>query len=175
MLKKVIDFVKHLFYTSFIGNWYFNFLLWWDRIKFEQDLKINYSSKNKVVLSAKQVAYEEGIKTIKQRIGSLVEIKSKDEYEKVLSEVKELISLARYENKDADYLYKLYVKKDRDIHNNTDKAKMVETRINHYKELQKFNEERELIKQIKKAKKEGDINLSKELEKQWTKKYGRII
>lgn len=51
------------------------------------------------------------------------------------------------------------------------KEDMINNRIDHYYQLQTYNEERQLIKAIKVARKEGDNDRAQQLEADWNRKY----
>jgi len=171
--------IKKLFYTSFLGNIYFNILLWYDNfIERRQRRKNlpNFTTKQ-IIKQTNQMYYDIGIKQIKTKINTLTKTATKEEYERVLSELKELLSLAALAPEDkqelSDILYKVAVKKGKDINNDIELAKMVNTRISHFNELQQHKIKRELNKRIRIAYKAGDVNLANDLIQEFKSKYGR--
>jgi hypothetical protein len=114
-------------------------------------------------------SYAEGIAQIKKKINNQAQIAG---HVKAVENTQDIVSLAEYEDEQRksviDTLKKSYV-----FTREKPQDKMVADRINQYYELQKFNEERELIKAIKKARKEGNEVLANELERDWTTRYKR--
>lgn len=167
------------FYTSRIGGLYFEFLLWLEnrRLKREIEYSIPTHVIPQIVKSSIQELYIIGIKRIKSKLVDLTEAKTKEEYKKVLSELKEIISLSvrpdKNRQKYIDNLKRVYVYKDKDIKNNVDKARMIERRINDYKELHNHILQRNLRREIRKAVKNGDQKTAKKLEKEWIEKYAK--
>ena len=144
------------FYCTTVGGLYFDFLLWLDRIKFKRDNKkyyINPATKN-IVLEAQKLKMMQGISTIKRKVNTLIKSKTKEEYEANLEELKDLTALADDANpelkKMKEALYEVWVFKGKDIKTNTDKAKMVDRRIQHYKELHEHKRKREEIRKKRK-------------------------
>jgi hypothetical protein len=122
-----------------------------------------------------QRKYAEGLFEVKRKINSLVNAKTKEEYNKVLLEVKEIIPLAREETKEQKAIRKalerVYVRYGADVKSEADKSRMILERIHHFEELRVYKEERVLISKIKAAKKLGQEDIAKTLEKEWKEKY----
>jgi len=136
--------LKKLFYTSWLGNLYFEYLLWRDR-KIERKITVQQLNVPRIVINRQQELYLQGIKKLKKVINEKIVFTSKEEYDKVLKETEDLIQFAENDEQ-RDYieaLKKAYVYKDADIKNDTDMAKMIEQRIGHYNELRKHREKRE--------------------------------
>ena len=136
--------LKKLFYTSWLGNLYFEYLLWRDR-KIERKITAQQLNVPKIVINRQQELYLQGIKKLKKVVNEKIVFTSKEEYDKVLKETEDLIQFAENDEQ-RDYieaLKKAYVYKDADIKNDTDMAKMIEQRIGHYNELRKHREKRE--------------------------------
>jgi hypothetical protein len=152
MLKKLIDKIKHLFYTSYLGLIYFNILLWWDKKKFDKELARRPSNiATKIAYNAVKASYNEGISKIKGEVAKLIQSRSKDEYERVLNNINDMLSLAQSERKEEiESLKKVYLYKDKDIQNDTDKARMINSRINDYKDLHKHIEKRNKLRKERK-------------------------
>lgn len=186
LLTKLVRSIK----SWFIGK-YLEFLLWLDDFGVgsgsgggsSDPLGLGFlgggnAELTKVVVSMQQLAYREGIGNIKRQINSLVKAKTKEEYDAVLKEVGDLVTLAKVPNKQLDILkqsmYSVYVKTGgKDVKNDTDKAKMIEQRIDDFKELQEHKLQRELRRKIRQAKVAGDIELANSLQKEWQEKYGK--
>lgn len=136
--------LKKLFYTSWLGNLYFEYLLWRDR-KIERKITAQQLNVPRIVINRQQELYLQGIKKLKKVVNEKIVFTSKEEYDKVLKETEDLIQFAENDEQ-RDYieaLKKAYVYKDADIKNDTDMAKMIEQRIGHYNELRKHREKRE--------------------------------
>ena len=148
------------FYCTTVGGLYFDFLLWVDRVKFRRENKkkyLNPATKN-IVMQMQKIKIAQGVGNIKRKVGELTASSTKEEYEKVLDELKELMPLAEDNRpelkKMKKALYEVWVfKGGKDIRSTTDRAKMVDRRIQHYKELHEHKIKREEIrKQRKKCK-----------------------
>lgn len=89
----------------------------------------------------------------------------------------DLLALAKGESKEREQLAKglnqVFVYQGADVKNSADTAKMIDKRINHYSTLQNKTEERELLRKVKKAYREGNMELHGTLMKEWEKKYGK--
>lgn len=145
--------LRKLFYSSWLGNVYFEFLLWLDR---KQERKITKEMLNtpRIVINRQQELYTQGIKKIKKAINQKISFTSKEEYDKVLKETEDLIQFAQNEE-ERQYIEALknaYVYKDKDIKNDTDMAKMIEIRIGHYNELKRHKERREKARAERRSK-----------------------
>lgn len=168
--------IKKFLYSSWLGGLYFDFLLWIDRKKFEKERYYEKAADHRIVYNATKAAYTEGLKRVKDKVRNNIKAGAVGDNERFMEETGELLHLAKNEHTSAHAeTLKLFIKKDKDIKNPTDMARMVDQRINDYYELQRFNEERALIKAIKKAKKENNLDLANQLEKQWSEKYGRSL
>lgn len=163
------------FYSSKIGGLYFEFLLWLDR-KTSKPRYMTPGAIAQVVRESHKIS--EGIKQVKNKVNALTQTRTKDEYNKVLGELEDLMQLAEYDkNSDRAAFIALLKSMDNgkivDVETNTEKAKMIERRINDHKELWAHKEKRDLIRKIRQAKSSGDINLVKKLGKEFEEKYGR--
>ena len=120
--------------------------------------------------------YAEGLASLKRKVNSMVKTGSKEEYHEVLSEINNLVALAREETPHQkamrNILKNMYIRRGADIKSKKDKKDMIEERIGHYEELQDYKVERELRKNIRRAHKDGDLELAKQLEEEWKTKYG---
>ncbi len=172
-------------------NWitgkYYEFLLWHDNISGNSDVSIGPifgGSTFKVspevaqaVLELREIAYREGVGKIKHKINTLVKVKTKDEYHRVLSEIEDLIDLARETDPKKIQLMQILRGEvvftgGKDIKTSLDKAKMIDRRIGHFKELSTHIESRNMIRAIRKAEREGNKEEALKLQKEWQEKYG---
>lgn len=173
MIKKL----KKFFYTTYLGELYFRFLLWQDHRRFVKKIKYLSHNGQQILLNRTTEMYRQGITKIKNKVNNLVAIKSAEEYDKALKGIEDLVGLATNEgdkwSDSLDIIYNSYVRKGADIKNDTDMAKMVEERIQHRQEFWKFQEQKELHRKIRKAKQDKDIQLAKKLEEEFQEKYGR--
>lgn len=171
----MLETIQKWFYTTFLGELYFRFLLWQDHRRFRKELKYLDLSVQQILINRTSELYREGIRKIKTKVNNLVATKTPEEYDKVLREIEDLTMLSKDDKVDPGLmaLYSAYVKKGSDIKNDTDMARMVEERIQHQKEKWKFQEERQLVRQIRKAKQDNDLELAKQLEDIWKEDYGR--
>jgi anion-transporting ArsA/GET3 family ATPase len=117
--------------------------------------------------------YLEALGKIKKTVQSKVKSHTKDEYEAVLKEMKDLSTLAaKNPNAATQILKSIYVHKNQDVVDDKDKKHMIDKRINDYYKLQKFNEEKVLLRSIRKAQNQGDLEAVQNLTQQWKEKYG---
>lgn len=167
----------NLFYGTFIGGLYFDFLLWLDRTT---DKPSRYLTPKEMAQVIRQYSMlNEGVNQVKRKVNTLINSKSKEEYEKVLSELENMVEFAERDSNTpqaqfSNMLRQMAVKKgNQDIVTMTDKAKMVEKRIDDMYELQEYTLKRRLIQQIRAAKTEGNTELANKLQEEFNTKYGR--
>lgn len=164
------------FYGTFLGGLFFEFLLWVDRRK-ERKHFLNYKEVAQIVREYSLL--DEGMKQIKSKVNSLIVTKSADEYNKLLLEIEDMVTLAERDTNHpksqlADLLRDMYTKKgNQDIVTLTDRAKMVDKRINDMKELQQDKLKRQLLRKIRKFRIEGNTEEVEKLEQEFKEKYGR--
>jgi hypothetical protein len=165
------------FYTTWLGNVYFDLLLWLDRRKDRKQLQ--YMTPKEIAQVVRQYSMlGEGVKEIKSKVNVLVGSKTKEEYDKTLKELDNLVCLAQREESSPQAQYTNILKSgmdfsNSDIKNQTDRAKMVEKRIGDMYELQADKQRRSVIRQIRQAHKQGNTELAIKLQKEWDSKYGR--
>lgn len=154
MLNFYINKVKRVILSTFIGNIYFNFLLWLD-FKKDQLNRANKFSKTqtKMVYSAVKASYNEGFTKIRDKITTELKNGNREHNEKVLEKTEELLKLAEEEKlqKDIELLRQACYYKDKDIQNDTQMAHMVERRIKDFKELHAHKERRQKLREQRKA------------------------
>lgn len=173
MMNKVFQW----FLTTWAGEYYFRFLLWRDR---SSDKSVRYLTPSEAVTITRQYSLlHRGVEEVKREVNKLINAKSAQEYDAVLKGIEDMMNLAqRDENSSearlADVLRSFKVKKgSKDIVTHTDHAKMIQGRMEDYRELQSHVERRSLMRQIRKAKQAGNQEQVSQLEKQWKEKYGR--
>lgn len=180
LLKKFLIVSINKFYNSRIGGLYLEVLLWWD-YRFGPDAPFRASpdfTVAQIVRNAQMIAYTRGMKNLKSKINDLAFTKDKEEYNKVLQEVQNLVALAEETDpskiKRSELLKNMYVYKGgKDIRNDTEKAKMIQQRIRDFKQLQNHKASRQILREIRQLKKNGKDKEAKELEKEWSTKHGR--
>lgn len=155
-----------------VKDLWWRFLLWRATRKVDRDLdKIFDTSINGGSAEYKedhnQRQIYEGVRMIKSGI-------ARNGYSSAFMKGRDLLDLAKSEKNDTVELMKgVIVASKQDVKTEDDKVKMIDKRINHYYELQKYNEEKALIREIKKAKKIGDISTHDKLMNEWREKYER--
>ena len=167
------------FYSTYLGGLYFEFLLWLDRRNSNPTKLLSPKEMAQIIRESNKTF--DGVSRIKAKVATLVTSNSKEEYERVLSEIEDLMNLADWEigantqqGQFAELLKNIYVKHgNRDIVTNTDKAKMIEGRIQDMHELWADKEKRKLLRDIRKAGQEGDNHLLNKLQTELRTKYGR--
>lgn len=165
--------ILNWFYSTRLGCWYLGYL-------------ISKHTRNvlngKIPLETSTVVRQyslltEGVTAIKKVINGRA--RNAVEYDTELRKVDDLTVFAEKPNIGPQATYaKVFkeseqTKKTKDIETALDHAKMIDKRINHYTDLQAYNKKRQLIKDMKQAKKAGDITLFNKLEKEWNTIYGK--
>ncbi len=141
------------FYSTKLGEYYFELLLWIDR----RNDRPRYLTPKEVAQVIRQYSLlNEGVGAVKQHVNALIKSKDREEYDLALKNIEDLAPLA-YRKGDAareqyaNFLKEVCVKKGNvDIATATDKAKMIEQRINDYKELQAHIVKRNAIREARK-------------------------
>lgn len=165
------------FYTTRLGGLYFDFLLWSDRRKERKQLR--YLTPKEIAQVVRQYSLiGEGVKEVKSKVHTLVQSRTKEEYEKTLSEINDIVLLAeRAENAPqsqvTNFLKSNMDFSNSDIKSTTDRAKMVEKRIGDMYELQEDRLKRAALRAIRTANKQGNTELASKLQEEWMNKYGR--
>jgi len=167
------------FYSTYLGGLYFEFLLWVDRKTDRSTKYLTPKEMAAIVRESSQIA--QGVTLMKRKINELIQTKSKEEYQKVLAEIEDLVPLSEQNEsflsekaKFAGILRDIYVKKgNQDIVTSTDRAKMIEGRIEDMKELHRHIAKRNLLREIRSARHSGDISKATKLEQEFYKSYGR--
>lgn len=171
--RKIMD----KFYSTFLGGLYLEFLLWLDGTRDEKKF-LTPKQMAQIVRESSKLA--EGTLVMKTKVNALLSSKTKDEYEIRLSEIQDLLPLSEYE--DVNSARATYVKflrsigdttKIVDVENATDRAKMIDKKIEAVYELQDYNAKRQLAKAIKKHIQEGNQEEANRLKQEFKRKYGR--
>jgi len=186
-MKKLLSKFFNWFSGTWLGGLYFNFLLWLDSLQGSENSigslfgNSNFSSNKEVtraVLELRQIAYREGVGKIKCKVNSLVSSKTKEEYNKTLGEIEDLIEFAK--ETDPNKLEMIRILRSaaiftggQDIKTHTDRAKMVDKRIGHFRELHSHIESRRLLRTIRQAESDNDKSLAEKLRKEWKEKYAK--
>jgi len=162
-----------------IKKWYLEkrleLLFWWNQKRLERQLDIELrpytSGTYEIYQDDTERKYAEGIALVKNKINSMAAGGKTIEYDSALRQVEDLIKLGREETSSQRALRKILT----NLASLPEKPRkqMIQERIGHYIELQKYNEERTLIKQIKQARKEQDNQLADKLLEEWKIKYGK--
>lgn len=187
MKWKVSNRVFNWFCSTWLGGKYFELLLWIDSLQGSNDnIDVIFGSSSirsnvkayKAVLELKEIAYREGVSKIKYEINRLVKSKSTEEYHNVLKNIENLMDLAKETDPKKLELMKILRETSiftggKDIKTHTDRAKMVQKRIEDFKELHSHIESRKLMRDIRQAERNGNKELAESLLKQWREKYGK--
>lgn len=174
-MQKLKSKIAHFFYTSWLGNFYFEILLYLDR----RSSKTYLTNKEVAQIVRQYSLLGEGVKQVKSKINDLLQTKNAEDYHNVLSQIENMVSLAERKADDpkaqlAKVLRQMYVKKGtKDINSDLDKAKMIDKKIKDTYELHDHIQQRQILRQIRKAKQEGDTQLAAKLEKEWANKNVR--
>lgn len=169
--------LRNLFYGTFLGGLYFEFLLWLDR-RSDKSLKYLTPKEMSQIVKESSKLYE-GVQVVKSKVNQLVNSRTKEEYHKILCEIEDLTKLTYNENNSERAKFSLmlreaYVKKrDKDVVSHTDMAKMIDQRIQDHSEMWYANEKRSLMRNIRQANQSGDKELAEKLVVEYNNKYGR--
>jgi hypothetical protein len=177
VLNNLYNSVVGWFYTTYLGGLYFEVLLWIDR-KFDKPSRyLTPREMATIVRESSQIT--EGIVMMKQKVNQLVRAKSKDEYQKLLVEIEDLVPFSEKDTesdraKFAYILRDMYVKKgNKDVVTSTDKAKMIDQRIQDMYQLHDHIAKRSLLRAIRSARNENNMEQATKLEQEYLIKYGR--
>jgi len=186
-MRKFLSKLFNWFSGTWLGGLYFEFLLWLDSIQ-GTDVDAgplfgnrSFSANREVaraVLELRQIAYREGVGNIKHKVNGLVSARTKEEYHKVLGEIEDLMEFAKETDPKKIEMIRILRQAviftgGKDIITHTDRAKMVDKRIGHFKELHSHMESRTLLRAIRKAESERNSELAAKLKKEWEEKYAK--
>jgi len=163
------------------AEWALAYKIWVDRKEIEDEIKqvINFAGlgdKN-IMIQDEERQITEGVIAMKVAVNKLVKNRSAESYDNILKDLNDLVKFAenvgsKQQKSLLDLRKKLVVFKEKDVRTKKDKENMIRRRINHYYELHKGKESRELIRQERKARNSGNSKLADELLKEWKDKYG---
>lgn len=164
------------FFSTSLGGLYFEFLLWLDRKRSNPTKYLTPKEMAQIVRESNKTY--DGVSKVKKKIKELVNSKSSEEYHKILCEIEDLTKLATYEEGTSQaqfskLLRSTYDLKNKDIITHTDKAKMIDKRIQDMRELWDDKNKRQLLRGIRQARKEGNTELADKLQTEFNNKYGR--
>lgn len=175
-MQKIKNKIFNWFYSTWFGDLYFRFLLWKDEQ--EQKNSIRYLTPKEMAQVIRQYSIlGEGVKEMKIKVNSLICSKNKEEYDKVLKQIEDMVTLAERDNNDPKAQFANFLRSKMDLSNSdikttTDRAKMVNKRINDMYELQDDKLKRKLLRDIRKAEQSNDEKLVEELKTKFKEKYG---
>lgn len=163
------------FYGTYIGAKYLEFLLWYDE-KQGPKPQLTRTELQQVIAEAQKFAYREGVSQMKRNIHKLMQSKTKEEYQRVLGTIEDLMDHAKKDpnnlTKLRETLYKSYIRTSgRDITSATEHAKMIDQRIKDYKELYKHQEKRNMLRNIRKLRQAGEMEQALKLQREFEEKY----
>lgn len=122
-----------------------------------------------------QQKYQTGLVNLKDEVRKRAKEGSLDSILEKIGD--KMLELARRETPDQKAFRKvkesLYIFQGADVKTEEDKTKMVDARINHYHQLQKDKEGRELLRQARQAYREGKVELHQQLMKEWNEQHAR--
>lgn len=166
-------------YSTWIGDLYFKYLIWIDS-KSKSNVRFLTPGEAATIIREYSLV-SEGVVRVKSKVNQLITAKTKEEYHKVLSEVENMILLAgqeKYESPDklrfANIVREMAVKKgNKDVVTPQDKLNMIYQRIEDYKELHQHQAKRNLMRQLRRARQEKNVELVTQLEAELKGRYGR--
>jgi hypothetical protein len=176
-MKLIKGKLTNWFYSTYVGGLYFELLLWVDRKTDNSTRYLTPKEMAQIIRESSQIT--DGVILMKQKINQLIRVKSKEEYQKTLEEIEDLVPYSEQEAgtdraKFTEILREMYVKKgSKDIVTSTDKAKMIDQRIQDMHELHDHINKRNLLREIRLARNQGDVKQANRLEQEFMLKYGR--
>lgn len=172
--------LKQLYYSSWLGGKHLEVLLWLDYRKSRKNYKLTPSEVQQVI--RKYSLLNQGVIEMKYSINNLLKSRTKEEYDNLFREVDNLIEFAQ-ESKDSEkakaieFVRTAAVKKNKDgieqdVITATDHAKMIEKKIEHVKEWQEHTKKRNMLREVRKLKAAGLNEEADKLFKEWQVLYG---
>lgn len=158
--------ISNWFYGTTVGGWYFELLLWLDRKQTRANLKQLTPGEISTVVQQKSLIAD-GVSAIGRKVNKIKNLNTED-----------LVPLAAYDTTSSRFQVVETLKSrmdlsNVDIKNDTDKAKMIDKRIQDMNDLQAYTIRRNLVKDIRAARRAGEHARLKELEQEFKQKYGR--
>lgn len=175
MLNKL----KDLYYSSWFGGKHLELLLWLDNRKTNTNY-LTYKETQQIVRQYSLL--NQGVLDMKATINNIVKSKNKEEYHNFLIKKENLISLAEgNENSSKGHLSKIlkniHVNKNKEGHEQdvitaTDRAKMIQKKIEFVYELQEHVKQRNMLREIRKLRQTGQKTEADKLFEKWQEIYG---
>ena len=165
------------FFSTSLGGLYFELLLWIDRKKSNPTKYLTPKEMAQIVRESNKTY--EGVSKVKKKVNELINSRSSEEYHKALSELEDLTKLSTHEENSSQARFSKLLRstydlaKNRDIITHTDKAKMIDKRIQDMRELWDDKNKRQLLRGIRQARIEGNTQLADKLQTEFNNKYGR--
>lgn len=159
---------------SFLKNLIHRYIVWRETRKIESEIDAvfghnRFTLNTEIIQDETQRQYTEAVIQIKNKLKQL----SNGDLKSYLAKNPEITNLAEKDKDEViEIMRKITIASGQDIKSEEDKTKMINDRINHYHELQRFNEEKQLLRQIKQAMKAGDKKLHAKLMAEWRQKHG---
>lgn len=168
------------YYSSTLGGWHLEFLLWWDR-KNPEPTYLNFREVQQIIRQYSLL--DRGVTEMKMKVNTLVRAKTKEEYHQTLNEIENLIDLAQRDPNSPEAKFAALLKQtagrknslgqEQDVMTATDRAKMIDKKIQNVYELQDHVVMRTMLRNIRKLRTEGKTEEADKLFKEWNEKYGR--
>jgi len=140
------------------------------------EIKLDFDSV-KTLEQDREQKYHNGISLMKYNIKNTAKSDTALEYDRILKQTDDMFTLAKEESAEQIKLRELkesiYVYKGSDIKSDQDHEKMLDKRIKMYQDLHSKKLERQLMRDIRKAKKENSLELYEKLLGEYKIKYGK--
>lgn len=153
-----------------------NFKIWRETRKVEKAISEAITNNTfptqtiSLVQDHQQQQYQEAMINLKKKLKEL----SGGNLENYLQNNPNFLALAERERSEVlEIMRRAVVKVNSDIKTQEDTDKMIQQRIGHYKELQRYNEEKALIAKIRAAKKAGDMYTHDILMQEWREQFSK--
>lgn len=173
--------LKDWYYSSWLGGKHLEFLLWLDSRKQERNYYLTPQAAQQIIRQYSLL--DRGVVEMKGSINKLVMSKSKEEYDALFKEVDNLIDFAAGDSESpqarlADLLRSVHVRKNKegneqDVITATDRAKMIEKKIEGVREYQEHVKQRNMLREVRQLRTAGKNEEADKLFKEWQDTYGR--
>lgn len=165
--------------NSWVGSLYVNYLIWKQTKESMQKYETTIASQPVGQIIREYSLLTMGVSKVKRTINTLIGRREAVEYHRVLTTVDNMIDLAPHEqgsgqSEIARITHEIAVKKGNvDIATPQEKLSMINKRIDDYKELHAHQAKRTLMRNLRKARQENNLELVKQLETELQDKYGQ--
>jgi len=178
MSLNIFSRIKRRLYTSKLGGWYFELLLWLDRRKQISETKALLNEPTMEINRSKE-NYDKAVDKLNETVLTKAQATGKSYNEILLGYGENLIDTMSHSTQHrqdrANLIKKFAVKQgDKDVVNDLDKARMIQSRIEDYDILREANAKRKLRRELRAAYAEGNAELVSSLESKLKGKYGRF-